>query len=311
MRSAFAVALVLTVATMLCVGSAQGQMPKQTPIDLEGTIVGMQGNLLAIQDKAGNTFQAEVTPSYAAPDGKIYTWDLSVNVTGKETPKILAPGMYVQFATTLAHKRTAVGEVKQLTLISLTPETRLGILSSDPVDAPGEENEKDEDEAKQNDNAAAAAAADEKDEKEETKRPSKFERCLIVGQITKVKNQLVTVVFPGAKGPQDVNLRLAADAEVELSLAGDLSLVRVGDKAHAQGFSLRLPHFYVRNITVEHSPIQDAKANTKRLREMARNPKEKGKEGEPDPFDLGDDSDATAQAAPPKPKVKLEVLKLN
>lgn len=260
----------------------------QMPIEASGTIAGVEGNRIAIKLDSGDIVMAEVTQTWRGVDGVTYRAAAapSIIVTGTEDPKNLRPGMFLQFHATLAGKKTVVGEVKAGTLVSATPNTRLGILTVDPVvDEP--------------------AADDDK------KKPAgNLEDCLILGSITKAKNGSITVAAPGMK---PLTFRMAEGAIIDVS-GSDMSLARIGDKITASGTVIRLPLFATQEVKIEHSPAVDEKALARKLKpeDVAKPGEEKPMPGNKNPFALGDpDEEASDPAAPKKPKVKLELIKTN
>ena len=271
-----------TLLVSLALGLATAnQAVAQMPVSVDGTIVGMRGNVIAIKDNLGKIYQAEVTKSWKGPDGVTYTWreDPSINVTGTEDVANLKPGLVIQFQVILRNKRFAESEVKQVTILTPTPETQSGILLADVVEAP--------------------AAEDGKEPK-----PGTYEDCLVLGQITKARNGLITVAYPDAQGkPESISIKLAEDAAVDVS-GNNFSVVRIGDKISASGTAFRLPHFIAHEVKVEHSPAGDPKKAKPNAAEVMPN----GKPGEKrDPFAVGDEPDENKAKA----KVKLEILKVN
>lgn len=253
----------------------------QARVEVSGTIVGIEGNRIGIRDDNGNIYQAEVTKSWRGADGVTYIAPNAptIMVTGTEDPKNLRPGQAIQFTATLAGRRTVVGEVKNATLVTLTPDSRAGILNADPVEAPATD---DEDKSK--------------------KKPENLEECLILGAITKSKAGTITVTAPGLKS---LTFRFADDATITVS-GSDLSLVRIGDKITAAGTAIQPAHFATQDVKIEHSPAVEARP-ARRIKpgDVA---KEGGKpaEGE-NPFALGE----AKPVMPAKPKVKLELIKTN
>jgi hypothetical protein len=202
----------------------------------------------------------------------------SINVTGKESVENLRPGMYVQFEVKLQGKKTAVEEVKALTIVSINAETRVGVIQSEPV-----------------------AAADQADDK---KRRPTLEVSLILGQITRARNGALTLTYPNEKGqPTTLAIRVAEDAVIDVS-GNELNLARVGDKVEASGTSFKLPHFIAHQIKVDHSPASADKP--------IRGAKNKADE-KPPPAKEADAKKpaAEAPAAPAKAKIKLELIKVN
>jgi hypothetical protein len=273
---AFLLSLTLVVS---CAGFAFAQMP----VDIDGSIVGIRGNVIAIRDNTGKIYQAEVTKTWQGPDRVTYTFrDPSINVTGTESAENLKPGMVIQFQVILRNKKFPESDVGQVTILTPTPETQAGILLADAVEAPMPEDGKEP-------------------------KPGTYEDCLVLGQITKARNGLLTVAFPDAQGkPEAINIKLAEDAAIDVS-ANNLSVVRIGDKIHAAGTAFRLPHFIAHEVKVEHTPADDPKKAIKpNLAEV-----KPGKPGEKvDPFAVGDAADKPENGQA-KPKVKLEILKVN
>jgi hypothetical protein len=270
-----------TLLCLLLLLVAAAPASAQMPFEVDGVILGIRGNVVAIKDNTGKIFQAELTRTFKQGDVIIrFPNEPTVNVTGTEDPANLKPGLVIQFQAILRNKRFADGEVSRLTIVTPTADTQVGILLADPVEAP--------------------MPADGKEP-----RPGTYEDCLVLGQITKARNGLLTVTFPDAQGkPETISIKLAADATVDVS-GNNLSVVRIGDKIHASGTAFVLPHFVAHEVKVEHSPVPDPKKIEKpNVAEV-----KPGKPGEkPDPFAAGD------PAVPPageKPKVKLEILKVN
>jgi hypothetical protein len=281
-------------AALLC-ASAQAQMA----VNVTGTIEGMVGTEIIIkQDGTGNLFRCDTAQQWRGPDNVTYRMPgpCSVNVTGTEIAKNLRPGYFVQFQVTLANKRTAVTEVKALTIVTVTPASRVGILTSDPVE-PAEANEEDEDDAKTG----------------KRKPAENLEECLILGQITKARNGTLTVAFPGEKGVVNLSIKVTDDATIDIS-SDSLAIARVGDKITASGQGFRLPHFLAREVAIEHSPALDEKATRGKPKIKDEDAKPEGKPGDKKPaFGVGDPDDDKPEAGKPAPKakVKLEVLKIN
>lgn len=253
----------------------------QMPVDVEGTIVGVEGNRIGIRDGAGNIYQAEVTKTWRGPDGVTYIAPNapSIMVTGTEDPQNLRPGQTIQFTATLSGRKSVVGEVTDGTLITLTPESRAGILNADPIeDAPAEDDDQ--------------------------KKPMNLEKCLIVGAVTKVKAGTVTVAAPGMK---PLTFRFAEGTMLIVS-GSDMGLARIGDKIKASGTLISLPRFATQDVKIEHSPAVDERHQRARPKpdDVSAKPGAKGAERE-NPFNLGDN----APAGPAKPKVKLELIKTN
>ncbi len=269
----------------------------QQQVDVSGTIVGVEGTVILIKDMvSGSVFRCDTSRSFRNPrDNVTYTIReaASVNVTGTEDPRNLAPGMSIQFTVKLANKKIAVDDVAAATLITPGPQSQLGILNSNPVEEP---------------------AADG-DEKEKKPKPQNVEECLVAGTITKATNGLLTVSFPGEKGIVNVKVRMAAGATVDVS-GDNLSIARIGDKITATGTGWILPHFLAREIKVEHVPAVDEKlAKQKLAEEMKAAKAAKGKPGDKDDrggaFGVGDPEDKKPDPVAAKPKIKLQVLKVN
>lgn len=291
---------ILAVVTLLLGTTAlRAQDPIQ--IDMEGTLVGVSGSIIAIKDNMGRTFQGEITTRLARPDGKFLIIPaLTVNVTGTESAANLAPGMQIQFEALMTGKKNVIADVTKLTIITPPPGSPMGIIASEPAEAPME--------------------AEEKEGKKAAARPTNVERCTVVGTITKAKAGSVTVTFPGTKGVVNETFKVAANAEILVS-ASSLSAAGIGDKVKVKGFSYRLPHFAITELTIEHVPAVDEKVAKQKLAEEMRaaakaekaNKGDKGdKKKGPEAFGVGDPEEKKPEpVAEAKPKVKLQVLKVN
>ena len=250
----------------------------QMPIEVDGVILGIRGNVVAIKDNAGKIYQAELSRTFKQGDVIIrFPMEPSINVTGTEDPANLKPGLVIQFQVILRNKRFAESEVSQVTIVTPTAETQAGILLADPVEAPQPEDGKEA-------------------------RPGVYEDCQVLGQIIKARNGLLTVAFLNAeRKSESISIKLAEDAAVGVS-GNNFSLVRIGDKIHARGTAFVLPHFIAHEVTIEHSPAVDP-------RKLEKPEIVEGKPGEkPDPFAVGDPA---MKPVGEKPKVKLEILKVN
>jgi hypothetical protein len=262
--------------SLLLAGALQAQQDQQMPVDVKGKLVGMSGTVILIQDNAGKVYQADTSQHLRVGDVIYKFKPCSINVTGKESIENLRPGMYVQFEVKLQGKKTAVEEVKGLTIVTPNAETRVGVIQSEPAEPAG------------------AATEDKK------RRPS-LEVSLILGQITKARNGALTVTYPNEKGPPaTLAIRVASDAVIDVS-GNDLNLARVGDNVEASGTSFKLPHFIAHKIKVDHSPASSDKP--------ARGSKNKTDE-KTAPVKEPDVKKPMAEA-PAKPKIKLELIKVN
>jgi hypothetical protein len=265
------------IALGLFASAAHGQ----NPVEVSGKIEGVQGNRIAIKALSGDVFTCELTQTWKGADGMNYSAPAapSIIVTGTEDARNLRAGHAIQFQAVLAGKKTVVGEVTAATLLTLAPDARVGILSADPADAP--------------------AGGDDK------KAAGNLETCLILGTITKAKNNTLTVTAPGMKA---LTFKLADDAVITVS-GSDLRLARVGDQITAKGFAIALPLVAVQDVKIEHTPAPEKVPRGKPKVDDVAKPNGKGPRN---PFGVGDPEDAAADpAAPAKPKVKLELIKTN
>ena len=225
--------------TLLVFGSSAAQaFAQRYNTDIIGTIVGVEGPVILIRDAKNNLFRADTTQVGKGPDGKQHRYKnpCLIEVSGKEAVAALQPGLALQVEATLENRRTVIGEPKKITLISATAGTQAGVLSAEEV-------------------TGEPATTDEPaDKKTPDKKPTgKREHCLVVGQITKIRGTSITLAFPVEKGKGEMVLKLASDATVDV-LGSNLSVVRLGDKIHAQGISHVPPHFYAREVQIEHLP---------------------------------------------------------
>lgn len=255
-----------------------------------GTIAAMEGNVVLVKTMAGDVIRVEATQQWRGADGVNYRAPNppSILVSGTEDPKNLRAGHVIQFTATLANRKTVVGEVKDATLLTPTPDARAGILSADPADE-------------------AAAPADDK------KKPAgMLENCLILGTITRVKSGTVTVSVPGLKSA--ISFKFAEGSIITVS-GNNFSLAAIGDKVTANGTLYAPGRMASQEIKIEHAPIVAEEKPGRRVKpEDVAKPGEKLKPGEKEnPFALGDPNEKKPEdpAAPKKPKVKLELIKIN
>jgi hypothetical protein len=147
---------------------------------------------------------------------------------------------------------------------------------------------------------------------DDDKKPAgKLEDCLMVGTITKVKNGSVTVAVPGVKAA--LTFKFAEGAVITVS-GNNLSVARIGDKVTAQG-SLYAPGVMAsQEIKVEHTPAmpEEKPLRTRPKPEDVAKPGDKNKPMEKEnPFALDPDDKKPDPAVAKKPKVKLELIKIN
>jgi hypothetical protein len=190
----------------------------------------------------------------------------------------------IQFSATLANRAKVIREVKEATLLTPTADARTGILNADPADE-------------------AAAPADDK------KPSGKLETCLIVGTITKAKGGSLTVNVPGLKSA--LTFKLVEGAIVTVS-GNNLSIARVGDKVTAQG-TLYAPGIMAsQDIRVEHTPfVAEEKPGRRPKPDDVAKPGDKKPMEKVNPFALEPDDKKPDPAVAKKPKVKLELIKIN
>jgi hypothetical protein len=272
--------LLALVLSVMLTRTASAQM-------ITGTIAAFDASAMAIKTETGDVMRVEVRslarPGFPPAPGAA-AGASPILVTGKEDPKNLKPGLALQFEVVLAGRKTVVGEVEEATLITPGPETRTGVLNAEPADD-------------------APAAADDK------KKPvGMLEKCLVVGSITRVRNGSVTVNVPGLKSP--ITFRFTDDAIVTVS-GTNLSVVRIGDKVTAVGSVIGPGRFLAHDVRIEHSPLVDEKVARAKLKAEVGKPGEKDKEERENPFALDPDEKKEDPAAPKKPRVKLELIKIN
>lgn len=214
----------------------------------EGEVIAVEGTMLIIQGDEKVPYKAETARSGRDLKGQTHTYKSNcvIEVTGHEAVKNLQPGMALQVEAILANQRKLVGEPLKVTLINSSVYTQSGLTSSEPI--------------KDDEDLPAVT----------NPPPGEQTRCLLVGRISRVRSGSITLTFPLGEKQEAIELffRLPPEGTIEVK-CDDLGFVHPGDKVWARGASHGLPHFFAREVKIEHFPVPDEK-EVKRRQAAAR-----------------------------------------
>ncbi len=203
-----ALGVLLAAETARAQGGAQ---LKQEQLKLDGTVEGMQGNLLYVVGDDGNKWIVQM-PNMRRPNrggGRQPNRGQAVSYTGSADPAWLRPGMLVRFSALIDKKGEAVEPIRELGVVTLRADIQLGITQDAPADVGGFFGEAELTDPKKKDVASYT----------------------VVGTLGSLKKGKFIVATTGAaiKGELDENVRVYVDVE-------DYSLMRPGDKVEVNGW---------------------------------------------------------------------------
>jgi len=189
-----------------------GPQPKQEQLQLEGTVEGMQGNVLYVTRDDGSKWVVQM-PSVGRPNrrgGPQFNRPSPVSYTGSADPAWLRPGMIVRFSALIDKKGEVVEPVRELGVVTLRADIQAGITQDAPADVSGFFGEAELTTDPKNKNVASYT---------------------VVGKLGSLKKGKFVVATTGAtiKGELDESVRIYVDVE-------DYSLMRVGDKVVVNGW---------------------------------------------------------------------------
>jgi hypothetical protein len=188
-----------------------GPQLQQEQLQLDGTVEGMQGNLLYVTRDDGSKWVVQM-PNVGRPNrggGRQFNRRSPVSYTGSADPAWLRPGMIVRFSALIDKKGEVVEPVRELGVVTLRTDIQVGITQDAPADVGGFFGEAELSDPKNKDVASYT----------------------VVGKLGSLKKGKFVVATTGAtiKGELDESVRIYVDVE-------DYSLMRVGDKVVVNGW---------------------------------------------------------------------------
>jgi hypothetical protein len=185
-------------------------VPKREQMRVDGTLQGMQGNLLQLVTEGGDQWVVKVE---AQPENITYQ--------ASAQPDWLQPGMYVQFHATFDQRGRATAPVSQLTVFTPNADTPLGAFPESGLNTGTNE-----------------LFADTKPTQEtKPKKPPEVVPLNVAGRLTGLERGKIRVAASNVTLEAD----LADDATIAVEL-NNYSLARMGDKISVNGWYVQKGH---------------------------------------------------------------------